>query len=83
MASRAVANALRTSTAKQLILPVVQRRTLATALNVARPLTAAAPRAAFARAVYQTRGMKTIDFAGHKETVYGAFETYCREIPPI
>ncbi len=83
MASRAATKALRTSTAKQLILPVVQRRTLTNALNVARPLTAAAPRAAFARAVHQKRGMKTIDFAGHKETVYGAFETCCQEIPPV
>lgn len=71
MASRTASKALRSSVAKQLASPTVHRRTFVSAINAAaRPTLAAAPKTAFA-AVQQTRGVKTIDFAGHKEVVYG------------
>lgn len=39
---------------------------------------AAAPKAAVTTPFQQVRGVKTIDFAGTKETVYGAFwYLYC------
>ena len=73
MASRSASKALRSSFTKQLTSPTVQRRTFVSAFNAAtRPLNAAAvTKPAFAGAVQQVRGMKTIDFAGHKETVFG------------
>jgi len=71
MASRTATKALRSAAAKQVTSPTVQRRTFVSALNAAaRPMSAAAPKVAF---VQQARGMKTVDFAGHKETVFGAF----------
>jgi ketol-acid reductoisomerase len=54
-----------------LAAPAVQRRTFVSALNTARAGVAAAPRAAVSSQVQQVRGIKTIDFAGTKETVYG------------
>lgn len=69
-ASRTATKALRSSVAKQLSAPQVQRRTLVSALNAAsRPAVAKA--VAKPVAAQQVRGVKTIDFAGHKETVYG------------
>lgn len=42
----------------------------------ARPTVSTAARAAVAAPVsQQTRGLKTIDFAGTKENVYGSFDT--------
>lgn len=72
MAARPVSKALRSSFAKHLSTPTVQRRTLVTALNAAaKPVAAAVPKAAVTGNVRQTRGMKTINFAGTKEVVYG------------
>lgn len=66
MASRTFSRALRSPLAKQLSAPA--RRTFVSALNAsARPSVA---RAAVASA-QQVRGVKTIDFAGTKEDVYG------------
>lgn len=62
-ASRTVSRALRS------LAPVVQKRTLVAA-SAARA-TIVAPRVAVAQT--QTRGIKTIDFAGTKEVVYGGF----------
>ena len=70
MASRPAARALR-QTARQLAAPAVQRRTFVSALNTARAGVAAAPKAAVTSSYQQVRGIKTIDFAGTKETVYG------------
>lgn len=71
MASRTASRALRAS-ARQLAAPAVQRRTFVSALNAAtKGAVAAAPRAAVSMPKQQTRGMKTIDFAGTKEVVYG------------
>ncbi|GME39020.1 putative ketol-acid reductoisomerase [Neofusicoccum parvum] len=66
---RVLVKALRAS-ARQLAAPAVQRRTFVSALNAAsKGVVAAAPRAA-AMPQQQTRGMKTIDFAGTKEVVF-------------
>lgn len=56
--------------ARQLVAPSVQQRTfVAAARNVARATAVARP--ALAGLAQQVRGVKTIDFAGHKEDVYG------------
>lgn len=75
MASRPAARLLRQS-ARQLAVPAVQRRTFVSALNVARAGVAAAPKAVSAP-MQQVRGIKTIDFAGTKETVYGGLSCFC------
>ena len=67
MASRPAARALR-QTARQLAAAPAQKRTFVSALRAG---TAAAPKAAVTSQFQQTRGIKTIDFAGTKETVYG------------
>ena len=64
-ASRAVSRALRSNLSRQ-IVPVVQKRGLVVAATSARATIAAIPRLG-----NQTRGIKTIDFAGTKEVVYG------------
>lgn len=72
MASRPASRALR-QTARQVAssAPAVQRRTFVSALNAARSGVAAGPKAAVSSQFQQKRGVKTIDFAGTKETVYG------------
>lgn len=72
MASRPAARALRQS-ARQLAAAPAQKRTFVSAINAARAGVAAAPKAAVTSQFQQTRGVKTIDFAGTKETVYGEF----------
>jgi hypothetical protein len=71
MASRPVTRALR-QTARQLAATPAQKRTFVSALSAG--AKKAAPRAAVTSQFQQTRGVKTIDFAGTKETVYGKFE---------
>ena len=73
MASRPVARASR-QIARQLTAPTVQKRTFVSALNAARAGVAAAPKAAVSTSFQQVRGVKTVDFAGTKETVYGRFQ---------
>jgi hypothetical protein len=68
MASRTFSRALRSPLAKQLSAPA--RRTFVSALNASTRPTVT--RAAVASA-QQVRGVKTIDFAGTKEDVYGMF----------
>jgi ketol-acid reductoisomerase len=53
--------------------PAVQRRTFVSAINTARAGVAAGPKAAVTVPFQQTRGLKTIDFAGTKEQVFGSF----------
>jgi ketol-acid reductoisomerase len=72
MASRPVSRALR-QTARQLAATPAQKRTFVSALSAGAKKTA--PRAAITSQFQQTRGVKTIDFAGTKETVYGTFES--------
>jgi ketol-acid reductoisomerase len=70
MASKTFVRTLRTASKQKISSPSVQKRSIATALTT-RPVTAAAPRPAFAAPSQQhTRGVKTIDFAGTKEKVY-------------
>ncbi|QIW99910.1 hypothetical protein AMS68_005428 [Peltaster fructicola] len=67
MASRSASRAL-SSSLKQIRTPRVAQRTFVTALN--RPNTFAAQKAVAATASQQSRGVKTVDFAGHKEKVF-------------
>jgi ketol-acid reductoisomerase len=70
MASRTATRALRSSLAQAAKAPAVQQRTFVSAVNAAsRPALTKAPKAA--TQFVQQRGVKTIDFAGHKEDVYG------------
>jgi ketol-acid reductoisomerase len=70
MASRTASRALRSSLRQAAKAPAVQQRTFVSAVNAAsRPALAQAPKAA--TSFVQQRGVKTIDFAGHKEDVYG------------
>lgn len=71
MASRSFVRALRTPLGRQLTSPAVQRRTFVSALGGVRVGVAAAAKSAVAGPAQQIRGVKTIDFAGSKETVYG------------
>ncbi|KAF1940586.1 ketol-acid reductoisomerase [Clathrospora elynae] len=66
MASRPVSRALR-QTARQLAASPAQKRTFVSALRAG---ATAAPKAAVTSHFQQTRGVKTIDFAGTKEKVY-------------
>lgn len=70
MSARSASRALRNSL-KQLSRPAVQQRTYITAaVNAGRTVTAKqVPRVAVA--AQQTRGLKTVDFAGVTEDVYG------------
>ncbi|TID17027.1 ketol-acid reductoisomerase [Venturia nashicola] len=66
MASRNASRALRSSLT-QLAKPAVQRRAFVAAANAVR---STAPKAAVSTSFQQTRGVKTIDFAGTTEKVY-------------
>ena len=68
MASRSFSKTLRAG-ARQLAAPRVQQRTFVAARQLVR--AAAVARPALAGAAQQTRGLKSMDFAGHKEDVYG------------
>lgn len=72
MASRGATRALRSSL-KQFAAPIVQRHTFTAAVNAARIGAVAAPRTVTVP-FQQRRGVKTIDFAGTRETVYGENE---------
>ncbi|POS70757.1 ketol-acid reductoisomerase [Diaporthe helianthi] len=69
MSARGFSSALRPA-ARQLTKNTAQRRTFVAALNAA-SRTSAVARPALANPIQQQiRGVKTVDFAGHKETVY-------------
>lgn len=77
MASRTASRALRSSLRQAAKAPAVQQRTFVSAVNAAsRPALAQAPKAA--TQFIQQRGVKTIDFAGHKEDVYGMYSFRAR-----
>lgn len=77
MASKHASRALRNSL-RQLASPRVQQRTFTAAVNGSRPALQKAATSVF---VQQIRGMKTVDFAGDKEVVYGmtTAHTYLQE----
>ena len=72
MASRTLSKALRSPLGRQLATPAVQTRTFVSAMGALRA-TAVASRtvARPAQQQQQVRGVKTIDFAGSKEEVWG------------
>lgn len=69
MSARGFASALRPA-ARQLTRSAGQKRTFVAALNAATRASVVA-RPAVTGIAQQTRGVKTIDFAGVKEDVYG------------
>ena len=69
MASARSSRALRLALKQAATTPRVQQRTFVSAVNAASK-TAAKP-VAVSSIVQQTRGVKTVDFAGDKEKVYG------------
>lgn len=73
--SRQTTRAFRQASRQMAAAPAAaQRRTFVSALNAARSGVAAqGPRVTVSAGFQQTRGVKTIDFAGTKETVYGMF----------
>lgn len=73
MASRQAPRALRNA-ARQLAAAPAQKRTFVSAINAAS--RTAAPKAAVSTQFQQTRGIKTVDFAGTKETVFGKFSRH-------
>ncbi|ODA80335.1 hypothetical protein RJ55_03293 [Drechmeria coniospora] len=73
MASRSFSKALRAPLARQLASPRLQQRSYIAGRNLARATAVAARPAIAGPAQQQVRGVKTIDFAGHKEDVYGRF----------
>ena len=73
MASRACTRALRSPFSKRTLSTPTQRRTIVTSLNGVRPVASQLAKPAVSTLAQQCRGMKTIDFAGTKETVYGKF----------
>ena len=69
MASKNLSRALRAASRQKLTAPAIPKRSFVTSLPT-RPAVAAAARVA-AAPLQQTRGVKTVDFAGHKEKVFG------------
>ncbi len=84
MAARSFSKTARSQLARQLAAPRVQQRTFVAAANLVRAGAVARPAAVAGPAQQQVRGVKTIDFAGVKEDVYGKFSiTSIHPIPPI
>ena len=71
MASRTFSKALRSPLGRQMASPAVQRRTFVAAMGAVRATALHGPRTAAPAVQQQVRGVKTMDFAGSKETVYG------------
>lgn len=74
MASKSFSKSLRSQLGRQLAAPRVQQRTFVAARSLVRAGAVSAAKPAFAQ--QQVRGVKTIDFAGSKEDVYGE----CRRV---
>lgn len=81
MASRSFSKTLRAPLARQLASPRVQQRSYIAGRNLVRATAAAVARPAVAQ--QQVRGVKTIDFAGHKEDVYGMLESWRHQSPLV
>ena len=78
MASRSLSKTLRAPLARQITaVPRVQQRSFAAARSLVRATAVARPAAASFQH-QQVRGVKTIDFAGSKEDVYG--NCFCRAL---
>ncbi len=74
MASRSFSKALRSPLTRQLVTPVTSRGISIAALKGTRAGVTGAVKAASGGPIQQIRGVKTIDFAGHKEQVFGNFQ---------
>ena len=74
MASGSFSKALRTPLLRQWIGPAIPRRSFVSAITNAKSVAGLASRTAKTVSAQQTRGVKTIDFAGHKEKVYGKLQ---------
>lgn len=72
MASKTFARTLRAASKQKIAAPALPKRTFISAA-VSRPVVANAVRAPIASIQQQSRGLKTIDFAGVKEDVYGTW----------
>lgn len=75
MASRSFSKALRSPLARQLAAPAVQQQRAAYSIARSAVRAAATVSTRSTVAQQQVRGVKTIDFAGSKEDVYGKFLT--------
>lgn len=71
MASRSFSKALRSPLTRQLVTPVTSCGISIAARKGARVVVTGAVKAASCGPIQQVRGIKTIDFAGHKEQVFG------------
>ena len=80
MASRSFSKALRSPLARQVASPAVQRRTFVAASNLVRASAVQASKATAGPSRQQTRGVKTVDFAGSKEVVYGKLPNLNRHL---
>lgn len=79
MASRGFSKALRTPMARQLVAPAAaaQRRTFVAAAGLVRAKAAVTAATSSMAGQQQVRGVKTIDFAGSKEQVWGERAFVC------
>lgn len=73
MSSRSFIRVLKTQLSRQLTSPTVQRRSIVSASEYARAGLSARLQPTVSAQVQHVRGLKQIDFAGTKETVYGRF----------
>lgn len=71
MTSRSFGRTLRTPLPRLLTQPLTQRRTLVSAGGYVKAYGIVPRNTLGSSSLVFSRGMKTIDFAGHKETVYG------------
>ena len=71
MASRSFSKVLRAPLARQFVAPATSRGISVAALAGARAGLTGAIKASSCNSIQQIRGVKTIDFAGHKEKVFG------------
>ena len=69
MASRGFSKALRKPLTQQLLAPRIQTRGFLSVIGSSRARVTSVGKAVLP--VQQVRGVKTIDFAGHQEKVYG------------
>ncbi|KAI4164150.1 MAG: hypothetical protein LQ342_002114 [Letrouitia transgressa] len=70
MASRSLSRIFRSPVIRQLTSPLAQRRTFIAVTTNLKPASSSASRPAISSSRQHIRGLKTIDFAGQKETVY-------------
>lgn len=71
MASRGLGLTIRTNLSPSFVRPLSQRRTLICAGGYVRAHAIAPRKTLGGPSLLLSRGVKTVDFAGHKETVYG------------